>query len=65
MVLDHRPVDLESPGSPALLDALAILRDLQTTGRRPLPDALPAMGRPQCRRTLVGPNGITTRHAYA
>jgi TnpA family transposase len=63
-LLDHLPVDLEPTGSPALLDALAILRDLNTTGRRTLPDELPDTCLPKRLRDFVGTNGTANRRAY-
>src|SRR5215471_14018907 len=63
-LLDHLPVDLEPTGSPALLDALAILRDLNTTGRRTLPDELPDTCLPKRLRPFVGTNGTANRRAY-
>jgi hypothetical protein len=63
-LLDHLPVDLEPTGSPALLDALALLRDLNTTGRRTLPDELPDTCLPKRLRAFVGTNGTANRRAY-
>jgi hypothetical protein len=40
-LLAHLPVALEATGSPALLEAVEILRDLNTTGQRTLPEDLP------------------------
>ena len=54
-LLEHLPVDLEPTGSPALLDALAILRDLNTTGRRALPEELPDPVSPSACALLWGP----------
>ena len=63
-LLEHLPVDLEPTGSPALLDALAILRDLNTTGHRTLPEELPMTCLPKRLRAFVGTNGTTNRRAY-
>jgi hypothetical protein len=63
-LLDHLPVDLEPTGSPALLDALALLRDLNTTGRRTLPAELPDTCLPKRLRAFVGTNGTANRRAY-
>ena len=63
-LLDHLPVDLEPTGSPALLDALALLRDLNTTGRRTLPEELPDTCLPKSLRAFVGTNGTANRRAY-
>src|SRR6266571_4953387 len=63
-LLEHLPVDLEPTGSPALLDALAILRDLNTTGRRTLPEQLPDTCLPKRLRAFVGTNGTANRRAY-
>jgi hypothetical protein len=63
-LLDHLPVDLEPTGSPALLDALALLRDLNTTGRRTLPEELPDTCLPKRLRAFVGTNGTANRRAY-
>jgi len=63
-LLEHLPVDLEPTGSPALLEALAILRDLNTTGRRALPEQLPDTCLPKRLRAFVGTNGTANRRAY-
>ena len=63
-LLEHLPVDLEPTGSPALLDALALLRDLNTTGRRTLPEQLPDTCLPKRLRAFVGTNGTANRRAY-
>lgn len=63
-LLDHLTVDLEPTGSPALLDALAILRDLNATGRRALPEDLPLACIPRRLRPFVGTNGTCHRRAY-
>jgi Tn3 transposase DDE domain/Domain of unknown function (DUF4158) len=63
-LLDHLPVDLEPTGSPALLDALALLRDLNTTGRRTLPEEFPDTCLPKRLRAFVGTNGTANRRAY-
>ena len=64
-LLEHLPVDLEPTGSPALLDAVALLRDLNTTGRRTLPEQLPDTCLPKRLRAFVEINGTTNRRAYA
>jgi hypothetical protein len=61
-LLDHLTVDLEPTGSPALLEALAILRDLNATGRRALPD-LPIACIPRRLRPFVGIHGTRNRRA--
>jgi hypothetical protein len=63
-LLDHLPVDLEPTGSPALLDALRLLRDLNTTGRRALPEGLPVACLPKRLHAFVGTNGTRNRRAY-
>jgi len=63
-LLEHLPVDLEPTGSPALLDALDILRDLNTTGRRTLPEELPIACLPKRLRPFVETNGTPQRRAY-
>jgi len=63
-LLDHLTVDLEPTGSPALLEALTILRDLNTTGRRTLPADLPIACIPKRFRPFVGPHGTRNRRAY-
>jgi TnpA family transposase len=63
-LLAHLPVDLEPTGSPALLDALTMLRDLNTTGRRTLPEELPVACLPKRLRAFVGTNGTRNRRAY-
>jgi hypothetical protein len=63
-LLDHLPVDLEPTGSPALLDAVAPLRDLNTTGRRTLSEDLPDTCLPKRLRAFVGTNGAANRRAY-
>jgi Domain of unknown function (DUF4158) len=63
-LLDHLPIALEPTGSPALLDALTILRDLNTTGRRTLPEELPVACIPKRLRAFVGTNGTRNRRAY-
>ena len=63
-LLEHLPVDLEPTGSPALLDALALLRDLNTTGRRTLPEEIPDTCLPKRLRAFVGTNGTANRRAY-
>ena len=63
-LLEHLPVDLEPTGSPALLDALGILRDLNTTGRRALPEELPVACLPKRLHAFVGTNGTRNRRAY-
>src|SRR5256884_143219 len=64
-LLEHLPVELEPTGSPALLDAVALLRDLNTTGRRTLPEELPMACLPKRLRAFVGTNGTANRRAYA
>lgn len=63
-LLDHLPVAIESTGSPALLDALACLRDLNATGRRKLPDEMPLACIPKRLRPFVGTHGAPDRRAY-
>jgi hypothetical protein len=63
-LLEHLPVELEPTGSPALLDAVALLRDLNTTGRRTLPEQPPDTCLPKRLRAFVGTNGTTNRRAY-
>jgi Tn3 transposase DDE domain len=46
------------------LDALNILRDLNTTGRRALPEHLPDTCLPKRLRAFVGTNGTANRRAY-
>src|SRR5215471_11643047 len=63
-LLDHLPVDLEPTGSPAFLDAVALLRDLNTTGRRTLPEELLDTCLLKRLRAFVGNNGTINRRAY-
>jgi TnpA family transposase len=63
-LLAHLPVALEATGSPALLEAVEILRDLNTTGQRTLPEDLPLGCVPKRLRPLVGTNGTRNRRAY-
>jgi len=63
-LLAHLPGALEATGSPALLEAVEILRDLNTTGQRTLPEDLPLGGVPKRLRPLVGTNGPRNRRAY-
>jgi uncharacterized protein DUF4158 len=63
-LLDHLAVDLELTGSPALLEALTILRNLNTAGRRTLPEDLPISCIPRRLRPFVGTNGTRNRRAY-
>lgn len=63
-LLTHLPVALEATGSPALLEAVEILRDLNTTGHRTLPDDLPLAGIPKRLRPFVGTDGTRNRRAY-
>jgi TnpA family transposase len=63
-LLAHLPVELEPTGSPALLEAVKILRDLNTTGRRTLPEELPVACLPKRLRAFVGTNGTPNRRAY-
>jgi hypothetical protein len=64
-LLAHLPVALEATGSPALLAAVEVLRDLKTTGHRPLPEDLPRGCVPKRLRPFVGPKGTRNRRAYA
>ena len=63
-LLAHLPVALEATGSPALLEAVEILRDLNTTGQRTLPEDLPLGCVPKRLRPFVGTNGTRNRRAY-
>jgi TnpA family transposase len=63
-LLDHLTFNLEPTGSPALLEALEVLRDLNTTGRRKLPEALPLSGVPKRLRAFVGSADAPNRRAY-
>jgi hypothetical protein len=63
-LLAHLPVALESTGSPALLEAVNVLRELNTTGRRTLPDEAPVTGLPKRLQAFVGTNGSRNRRAY-
>jgi TnpA family transposase len=63
-LLDRLPIALEPTGSPALLEAVALLRDLNTTGQRALPEALPTACLPKHLRPFVGTNGTSQRRAY-
>jgi hypothetical protein len=63
-LLAHLPVELEPTGSPALLEAVNLLRDLNTTGCRTLPDELPVACLPKRLRAFVGTNGTRNRRAY-
>ena len=63
-LLDHLSVALEPTGSPALLEALAILRELNATGRRTLPEDLPIACIPKRLRPFVGTHGTRNRRAY-
>src|SRR5215510_15156318 len=63
--LDRLPIALEPTGSPALLEAVALLRALNTPGQRALPEALPTACLPKHLRPLVGTNGTRNRRAYA
>jgi TnpA family transposase len=63
-LLAHLPVALEATGSPALLEAVELLRDLNTTGHRSLPEELPLGGVPKRLRPFVGTNGTRNRRAY-
>jgi TnpA family transposase len=63
-LLAHLPVALEATGSPALLEAVEILRDLNTTGHRTLPEDLPLGCVPKRLRPFVGPKGTRNRRAY-
>src|ERR1044071_3391674 len=53
-LLAHLPVALEATGSPALLEAVEILRELNTTGHRTLPEDLPLGCVPQTPPALGG-----------
>jgi hypothetical protein len=64
-LLPHLPVALEATGSPALLEAVEILRDLNTTGHRTLPEDLPLACLPKRLRAVVGTNGTRNRRASA
>src|SRR5262249_44624239 len=64
-LLEQLPVELEPTGAPALLDALHILRALQTTGRRTLPEELPVGCLPKRLRAFVETHGRRNRRAYA
>ena len=63
-LLKHLTFNLEPTGSPALLEALDLLRDLNATGRRKLPDDLPLEGVPKRLRPFIGTNGTRDRRAY-
>src|SRR5215471_12842961 len=63
-LLDRLPIALEPTGSPALLEAVALLRDLNTTGQRALPEELPTACLPKPLRPFVGTNGTRHRRAY-
>ena len=63
-LLSHLTFNLEPTGSPALLEALDVLRDLNATGRRKLPDDLPIDGVPKRLRPFIGTNGTRDRRAY-
>jgi hypothetical protein len=63
-LLDRLPIALEPTGSPALLEAVALLRHLNTTGQRALPAELPTACLPKHLRPFVGTNGIRNRRAY-
>lgn len=63
-LLEHLPVDREPTGSPALLDALDVLRDLNTPGHRTLPEDVPVGCLPKRLRAFVGTNGTANRRAY-
>lgn len=63
-LLDHLPVHLEDTGSPELLDALAILRDLNASGQRKLPETTPLNSIPKRLRPFVGSSGNLDRRAY-
>jgi TnpA family transposase len=62
---EHLPVDLEPTGAPARLDALGLLRDLHTSGRRARPEERPVACLPQRLPACVGTNGTRQRRAYA
>ena len=46
------------------MDAVALLRDLNITGRRTLPEELPDTCLPKRLRAFVGTNGTASRRAY-
>ncbi len=63
-LLDHLPVALEDTGAPALLESLAILRDLNASGQRKLPEETPLSSIPTRLRPFVGRTGSLDRRAY-
>jgi hypothetical protein len=63
-LLDHLAVDLEPTGSPALREALTILRHLNTMGRRTRPEDLPIGCIPRRLHPFVGTHGTRNRRAY-
>lgn len=56
-LLAHLPVEIESTGSPALLEAVKVLRDLNTTGRPTLPEEAPVTDLPKRLQAFGGTNG--------
>jgi TnpA family transposase len=63
-LLDHLPIDEEATGASALLDALAILRALNASGQRKVPEDAPLTSIPKRLRPFVGRNGTLDRRAY-
>jgi hypothetical protein len=63
-LLDHLTFGLEPTGSAALLEAIEVLRDLNATGRRKLPEDLSLDGIPKRLRPFIGTNGTRDRRAY-
>jgi len=63
-LLAHLTVEVEPTGSPVLLEALDLLRELNTTGRRTLPEDVPVACLPKRLRALVDTNGTPQRRAY-
>ncbi|MEE9146329.1 MAG: Tn3 family transposase, partial [Candidatus Tectomicrobia bacterium] len=63
-VLDHLTFNLEPTGSAALLEAVEVLRALNATGRRKLPEDLPLDGIPKRLHPFIGTNGTRDRRAY-
>jgi TnpA family transposase len=63
-LLDHLTFNLEPTGSPALLEAVEVLRELNATGRRKLPEDLSLDAVPKRLRPFIGSNGVQDRRAY-
>jgi TnpA family transposase len=63
-LLDHLTFNLEPTGSPALLEAVEVLRELNATGKRKLPEDLPIDGVPKRLRPFIGSGGVQDRRAY-